>query len=227
MMSPAHRADFVAYYRVSTDRQGESGLGLEAQRKAIADFLNGGAWNLIGEFTEVESGKRSDNRPQLAAALDLCRRKRATLVIAKLDRLSRNVAFIATLLDSNVKVKCADMPEADRTMLQMLAVFAEHERRMISQRTKAALQAARARGVKLGGPNKRQMRAASKLGAARNRQLADEYASRMLPMLRELMNGGSSMSAAARLLNQRGIKTRKGCEWSAAQISNVLRRAAT
>jgi len=122
--STPHRGNFVAYYRVSTDRQGESGLGLDAQRKAVRDFLDGGSWGLIHEFTEIESGKRTDNRPQLAAALDACRKRKATLIIAKLDRLSRNVAFIAALLNSNVRFKCADMPEADRTFLQMVAVFA-------------------------------------------------------------------------------------------------------
>src|SRR3954467_1869811 len=139
---------FVAYYRVSTDRQGQSGLGLDAQRSAVAGFV--GARALIAEFTEVESGKRAD-RPQLAAALDLCRRQRAMLVIAKLDRLARNVAFIANLMESGVEFTAVDMPSANNLTLHILAAVAEHEREMISARTKAALAAAKARGMKLGG----------------------------------------------------------------------------
>src|SRR5450755_2665119 len=114
---------FISYFRVSTQKQGISGLGLDAQRKAVCDYLNGGSWQLAGEFVEVESGKRHDNRPQLRAALEACRRQRATLVIAKLDRLARNVAFISALLESKVRFVAVDMPEADVTMLQMMAVF--------------------------------------------------------------------------------------------------------
>ncbi len=129
-------AKYVAYYRVSTDRQGQSGLGLEAQRKAVMDYLNGGT--LLDSFTEVESGRRND-RPELAKALDLCRRKKATLVIAKLDRLARNVAFIANLMDANVDLVAVDMPQANRLTLHIMAAMAEHEAQAVSQRTKAAL----------------------------------------------------------------------------------------
>src|SRR6266566_9246307 len=123
----AHRGKFVAYFRVSTDRQGKSGLGLEAQREAVMDYLNGGSWQLVDEFTEVESGKHSD-RPQLAAALAACKKHRAKLVIAKLDRLSRNLAFIATLMDSGVEFVATDNPHATRLTLHILAAVAEHER---------------------------------------------------------------------------------------------------
>src|SRR4051812_31466483 len=136
---------FVAYYRVSTDRQGQSGLGLDAQRAAVAGFI--GTRGLVAEFTEVESGKRSD-RPQLAMALDLCRRKRTMLVIAKLDRLARNVAFIANLMESGVEFVAVDMPYANKLTLHILAAVAEHEREMISVRTKIALAAYKARGGK-------------------------------------------------------------------------------
>jgi DNA invertase Pin-like site-specific DNA recombinase len=139
----------VHAYRVSTDRQGESGLGLDAQRKLVADYLNGGSWTLSAEFTEVESGKRSD-RPQLAAALAMAKRLRAKLIVAKLDRLSRNVSFISALMDSGVEFIAADMPFANKMTLQVLAVFAEHERDVISARTKQALAAAKERGVQLG-----------------------------------------------------------------------------
>ncbi len=143
------RGKFISYLRVSTDKQGERGYGLDAQRKAVADYLNGGSWELLDEYVEIESGKRSD-RPKLAEALAACKRQRARLVIAKLDRLSRNVAFIATLMDGKVDFICCDFPSANRLTLHILAAVAEHEREMISQRTSAGLAAAKARGVKLG-----------------------------------------------------------------------------
>ena len=130
----------------------DSGLELEAQRKTVADYLNGGKWTLAAEFVEIESGKRSDNRPRLAAALAACKKQRAKLVVAKLDRLSRNMAFIATMMDSSVEFVAVDNPHATRLTLHILAAVAEHERMMISQRTKAALAAAKANGRKLGGP---------------------------------------------------------------------------
>jgi DNA invertase Pin-like site-specific DNA recombinase len=133
-----HSGKWVSYLRVSTDRQGQSGLGLEAQRQAVETYLNGGNWTLAAEFVEVESGKRSDNRPQLAAALAACKRLKAKLVVAKLDRLSRNMAFIATMMDSGVEFIAVDNPHATRLTLHILAAVAEHERTMISQRTKAA-----------------------------------------------------------------------------------------
>ena len=147
----AHRGKFVAYYRVSTNGQGQSGLGLEAQRESVLNYLNGGSWTLVGEFTEIESGKHAD-RPQLAAALVACKMQKAKLVIAKLDRLSRNLAFIANLLEAGTDFVAVDNPHANKAMVQMMAVFAEMERDAISKRTKEALAAARARGVKLGNP---------------------------------------------------------------------------
>ena len=139
----------VAYTRCSTQRQGISGLGLEAQQEAIERYAASIDQPVIATFTEIESGA-ARARPQLAAALDLCRRRKAVLLIARLDRLSRSLAFVAQLLDANVEIRAADIPSANRMMLQMLAVFAEHERQLISQRTKAALAAAKVRGVKLG-----------------------------------------------------------------------------
>lgn len=144
---------FVAYYRVSTARQGASGLGLDAQREAVARYLNGGEWELVGEFTETETGKGADalaKRPQLRAALELCKRRGATLIIAKLDRLARNVHFVSGLLETGCDFVAADMPQANKVMIQMHAVMAEWERDQISKRTKDALAAAKARGVKLG-----------------------------------------------------------------------------
>src|SRR5215207_4627522 len=140
---------FVSYLRVSTQEQGRSGLGLEAQRKAVADHLNGGRSELKAEFVEVESGKRGD-RPELAKAMAACRVHRATLVIAKLDRLSRNQAFLMSLRDAGVEFICADMPQANRMTIGIMAAVAEGEAEMISARTKAALAAAKARGKALG-----------------------------------------------------------------------------
>ena len=141
---------FVAYYRVSTDRQGASGLGLDAQRESVSRFV--GAGQLAAAFTEVESGRKDTNRPQLQAALTECRKRKATLLIARLDRLARNVAFIANLMESGVDFVAVDMPQANRLTIHILAAVAEHEREMISARTKAALAQAKARGTRLGNP---------------------------------------------------------------------------
>src|SRR5690242_7914082 len=145
------RDKLVAYYRVSTQKQGRSGLGLEAQRDSVARYVSGTRGKLVGEFTEIESGKRNDNRPKLSEALSLCRIHSATLLVAKLDRLARSVAFISALLESGAKVVAVDMPDADVTMLQIYSVMAEREAKAISARTRGALAAAKARGTKLGG----------------------------------------------------------------------------
>ncbi len=144
---------FIAYYRVSTQQQGRSGLGLDAQRASVMQYLNGGSWELSGEYTEVETGKGADaldKRPQLKAAIAACKQGKATLIIAKLDRLARNVHFITGLLESGIDFVCADMPQANKVMLQMYSIMAEWERDQISARTKAALQAAKERAVILG-----------------------------------------------------------------------------
>src|SRR4051812_23673287 len=143
-------SSFVAYYRVSTARQGRSGLGLEAQKKAVSDFLNGGPWQLLAEFVEIESGK-TDDPPELEQALATCELSGATLVVAKLDRLSRNLAFLAKLQDSGARFVAADMPEANELTIHIMAAVAQAERKAISTRTKEALAAAKARGVRLGG----------------------------------------------------------------------------
>jgi DNA invertase Pin-like site-specific DNA recombinase len=149
--------EFIAYYRVSTDRQGASGLGLAAQRQAVARFI--GAGHLVAEYTEVESGKKHRNRPQLLAALADCRKRRAVLLIARLDRLARNVAFIANLMESGVDFVAVDMPTANRLTIHILAAVAEHERETISTRTKAALAEAKRRGTRLGNPRLAEARA--------------------------------------------------------------------
>src|SRR4051794_18243920 len=141
---------FVAYYRVSTAKQGASGLGLEAQKTAVRDYLNGGSWRLAAEFTEIESGKR-DDRPELQKAISACRLYGARLVIAKLDRLSRDLHFLTGLERAGIQFVATDMPEANEMVVHMMAVIAQAERKMISARTKAALKAAKARGTVMGG----------------------------------------------------------------------------
>ena len=220
---PAQR--FVAYHRVSTARQGRSGLGLEAQRAAVLGYLNGGSWTLVEEFTEVESGKRSD-RPQLAAALAACRLHRATLVIAKLDRLARNVAFVSTLMESGIEFTAADFPQANRLTVHILAAVAEHEAKAISDRTKSALAAAKARGVTLGGYRGRSgtsadlERARAVRTAAANQRAAD-----LTGTITALRNAGvTSQGAIAEGLNARGITAPRGGAWSAVQVRRVLER---
>jgi DNA invertase Pin-like site-specific DNA recombinase len=210
---------FVAYYRVSTKQQGASGLGLDAQKEAVARWLDGGRWRLIGEFTEVESGKRND-RPKLADALRACKLYGAKLIIAKLDRLARNVAFISNLMESGVEFVAVDFPEANRLTVHILAAVAEHEREMISQRTKAALAAAKARGVRLGNPNL-QPGTNTKRATERKITQADEFAARVLPVAREI--GGSYQSIAA-ALNERGIGSSRGGRWHAASVMRLLKR---
>jgi DNA invertase Pin-like site-specific DNA recombinase len=214
-------ARFIAYYRVSTDKQGRSGLGLEAQQRTVRDNVRVWAGELAAEFTEVESGKRND-RPQLAAALAACRKQRAVLCIAKLDRLARNVAFIANLMDSGVDFVAVDMPNANRLTLHVMAAFAEHEREAISARTKAALAAARARGVRLGAPDPS---SAGAVGRERLRGRADRFAANVLPIVEEIRRAGAStFTAIAEALNARGVRTARGGQWHAATVRNVLQR---
>ena len=220
---PKHSGKWFSYLRVSTDKQGKSGLGLESQRKAVADFLNGGRWELLSEFVEVESGSRN-NRPQLAAALAACKKHKAKLVIAKLDRLARNVNFVSGLMETGIKFVAADMPFANKLTIHILAAVAEHEREAISARTKAALAAAKARGVKLGGPK---LRLAQLNGAIANKAEADRFASNTLPLIREAQKiGASSLRAIAKVLNDRGVRTARGGKWAAPQVRDILRRAA-
>lgn len=205
---------YIAYYRVSTDRQGKSGLGLDAQKTAVLAFLNG--QTPIAEYVEVESGRKK-NRPQLTAALATAKKQKATLVIAKLDRLARNVAFISSLMESGVDFVAADMPNANRLTVHILAAVAEHEREMISQRTKAALAVAKKRGVRLG-----------KTGIAlakHNRDIADDRAKTLKPIIEELTAAGiTSRRGLAEALNQRGVKTPMGAKWHPTSIQRTLDR---
>jgi DNA invertase Pin-like site-specific DNA recombinase len=216
----------VAYYRVSTDRQGRSGLGLDAQRKAVADHLAGAPGALVAEFTEVESGRLND-RPQLAAAMAACRLHRATLVIAKLDRLSRDAHFLLGLQRASVEFVAADMPDANRMTVGIMAIIAQHEREQISARTKAALAAAKARGTVLGTPrNLRNSAVGAARGNAAKAARAAERAADLAPAIAELRAGGAaSLRALAAGLNARGIPAARGGVWSAAQVRRVLERA--
>lgn len=218
----AHSGRFVAYFRVSTDKQGKSGLGLEAQRQAVTQYLNGGSWSLVGEFTEVESGKRNE-RVELVKALAACKRQKAKLVIAKLDRLSRNVAFLAALMDRGVDFVACDNPHANTLTIHILAAVAQHEREMISQRTKDALRAAKRRGTKLGNPKLDDVRARAVTAVKAE---ANRFAKNVAPIIREIGSSGvASNRGIARALNARGVATARGGAWTAVQVGAILRRA--
>jgi DNA invertase Pin-like site-specific DNA recombinase len=209
---------FVIYLRVSTGRQGESGLGLEAQREAVSRYVASVGGKVIGEYVEVESGKRND-RPVLMQSIAACRRESATLLIAKLDRLSRSVHFIAGLMESKVPFVAVDMPFATPLLLHVMAAFAQHEREQISLRTKAALAAAKARGVQL-GVNGRVL-------AGRNRADADAFAHTMAEAVSELRAAGATtLHALADGLNVRGVKTREGARWTPQTVHRLVTRLA-
>ena len=214
-------AEFIAYYRVSTSGQAQSGLGLEAQKQAVLDFINGNGDQIVAEFTEVESGKRCD-RPQLTNALDRCRGTGAKLVIARLDRLARNAAFLLTLRDSGVEFVAADMPDANRLTVGIMALVAEDEAERISQRTKAALAAAKARGVKLGGIRSWE---AVNTSISRRTCAADTHAASVAPIIMEIRAAGiSSLEGIAQALQARGIPTARGGRWRAQTVRNVILR---
>lgn len=213
---------FVAYYRVSTDKQGRSGLGLDAQKAAVMGYLNGGQWSLVEEFIEVESGKRTD-RPELDKAIRAAKRHKATLIIAKLDRLARNVYFIAKLMNDGVEFVAADMPMANRLTVHILAAVAEHEREMISMRTKAALAAAKARGIRLGSPDPGK---GARKGAAATKALADAFAANVLPVIREIQKAGiTTTRGIAKALDARGVRTARGGSWGPSTVAYILARA--
>ena len=212
----------IAYIRVSTDKQGKSGLGLEAQEQAIASYAASQGVTVSETFIEVESGK-NNHRPELKRALKLAKRTKSTLVIAKLDRLSRNAAFLLTLRDSGVEFVAADNPEANRLTIGILAVIAEHEREMISERTKAALAAAKARGIKLGNPNgfSEDHR---KAGPAARKQLAQEFTQRIAHWFEKTAH--LSLREAAKTLNEEGVETPRGGFWSPSTVRAARRRMA-
>jgi DNA invertase Pin-like site-specific DNA recombinase len=230
-MNGVVRDRFVAYYRVSTKRQGASGLGLDAQKTAVQNYLNGGSCELLKEFTEVESGKSDGNRPKLHDALHLCKLTGARLIIAKLDRLSRDVEFLARLQKSRTKFVAVDMPEANELVVHIMAAMAQYERQRISERIKAALAEAKRRGTKL-GPQPAGVAAIIKHGkrgralalAAKARK-ADAFAQDVQPIIKTLQaEGVTSTPALASALNERGIQSARGFRWTPAGVGRVLRR---
>jgi DNA invertase Pin-like site-specific DNA recombinase len=214
---------YIAYYRVSTAQQGQSGLGLDAQREQVRAFLSVRGWPPFAEYVEVESGKKND-RPELQKALNHCRLAGATLCIAKLDRLGRNVHFISGLMESGVDFVAADAPDKDRFMLHVRAAFAEEEARKISERTKAALAAAKAKGTRLGNPNGWGGRVYGD-GAQAVRQQADGRAKALLPIIRRMREAGDSFQTVAAKLAEQGIQTARGGQWSATQVMRIMVRA--
>lgn len=217
---------FIAYYRVSTDKQGKSGLGFQAQKDAVMKYLDGGGWELIADFTEIETGKGAnalEKRPELQKALSLAKKEKATLIIGKLDRLARNVHFISGLLESGVSFVCADMPDADRTMIQMMSVFAEFEARKISQRTKEALKVKKdqleVEGKRLGNPDPD----TASMTKVRSEK-ADANAEKIRDLLTTWKTNGMSQREMADELNRLGLTTSRGGLWQQAQVQRTLSR---
>ena len=226
----------IAYYRVSTKKQGRSGLGLEGQKEAIAQHMSQHGGQLLSEYTEVETGK-SKTRSELAKAVAHAKRSKATLVVAKLDRLARNVAFTSALMESRVEFLACDNPHANKFTIHILAAVAEHEAEQISQRTKAALAAAKRRGVKLGserpghwdGREQRRLnglRKAREAAAEANRAAFHQEYADLFPVVVELKEKGQSLQSIADELNDMGHTTRRGKLWNRMQVSRVLKRAA-
>ena len=220
---------FVSYLRVSTDRQGKSGLGLDAQRQSVAAYLNGGEWQLVAEIVEIETGKDND-RPQLAKALGRCRLTGATLVVAKIDRLARNARFLLSVVEGSGDggVVFCDLPNlppgpVGKFMLTQMAAVAELEAGLISQRTKAALGAAKARGKVLGGW-RGGPKVDGRLGAAANHDNADAFAHKLETILGEFQERGLSLRQMAADLTAQGVQTPRDGQWSAAAVRSVLLR---
>jgi DNA invertase Pin-like site-specific DNA recombinase len=212
---------FVTYFRVSTQRQGLSGLGLDAQRETVRQFLHGGDAQVVGEFVEVESGRKSDGgRPELRSALALAKAKGATLLVAKLDRLSRSVAFVSALMESKVRFTACDMPEANELTIHILAAVAEHEAKRISQRTKDALAAAKARGVILGAAGAANLRPNVEARQAE----AQEFVNRLAGLFMGFKARKLSQRMMVGELNGLGLKAPRGGAWSLSQVQTVIKR---
>jgi DNA invertase Pin-like site-specific DNA recombinase len=219
----------VSYIRVSTAQQGRSGLGMEAQRSAIARFAEAEGYELVREFVEVETGKGSDaldRRPQLTAALAVARKQHCSVVVAKLDRLSRDVHFISGLMAHRVAFLVAELgPDVDPFVLHLYAALAEKERALISERTKRALAAAKDRGVTLGGPKLPEAREIAQASIKAN---ADRHAANVLPLIREAQrHGATTLRDIAAALNARGVSTARGGQWHATSVKNMLERGQT
>lgn len=212
---------YIGYFRVSTDKQGLAGNGMDSQRQIVRRFVESQNGILEMEFSEVESGKYSDtDRPQLAAALDYCKRNKATLVIAKLDRLARNAEFLLRLQNSGVDFVCCDCPNADRFTVGILALVAQRERELISERTRLGLAAAKTKGVKLGTPNPEKAVAAM---VEANKSAKTEFIGRVKPLIQEIQAAGvKTLQGIADCLNRRGIPTRSGKTWHPSTVRNII-----
>jgi DNA invertase Pin-like site-specific DNA recombinase len=215
---------FISYLRVSTQIQDKSGLGLEAQRAAVSGFLNGRSWELMAEFVEVESGE-NDQRPKLVTAINRCWLTGATLLVAKLDRLSRDAAFLMSLSKSGIDIRACDLPEANTMMFGIMAVIAQHEREAISKRTKEALTAAQARGTIMGGYRGGKLPDAGKASAARVAK-ADAFAAMVGPMIQAMKADRLSLDQIADKLTEDRINTVRGGQWTKTAVKNVLDRLA-
>jgi len=214
---------YIAYYRVSTKMQGESGLGLEAQERAVSSFLATNEGTLLSSFQDIESGSHND-RKGLQNALKQCKFTGATLLIARLDRLSRNAGFLLSLRDSEIDFIACDLPLANRFTVGIYSLLAEEEKRLISQRTKSALQSAKARGVKLGGLREGAFGGNSELGVKALKKQADAFAQEVFPFIEPLVGQGLSLNAIAKELNSQNIKTSRGGIWTAKAVQRVIAR---
>lgn len=215
-------AKFISYSRVSTDKQGQDGYGMAAQEAAIAAYVEHAGGELVETFVEVESGTKAASNPELDAALNRCRKEGATLLVAKLDRLARNVAFTSALMESGVDFVVANMPGADKFRLHIEAAVAEEERRRISIRTKEGLRMAKARGVVLGNPR---IHTAAAAGRQKNAKLADDFARSMHPLISGLQSSGlTTLRAIADGLNNRSIRTRHGKNWRPNSVKQLKDR---
>lgn len=227
---------YIVYYRVSTVKQEASGLGMEGQRAAVDSYIAQFGGEVVGEYVEVESGSK-DDRPQLKVARAMAKATGATLLVARMDRLSRDAAFLGSLLKSGIELAACDMPHATTLLWHVRAAVAEEERRLISERTSAALQAAKKRGKKLGWAmesRKGQAKAASEKGAAKGgaksgevrSKAADDHASAVWPIVEDLVAKGASLRQIAGALNDKGITTPRGKQWQATSVRNLLARVA-
>lgn len=215
--------NFIAYYRVSTTKQEISGLGLAAQKEMVRKYLDGGSWEVLNEFKEIESGKK-DNRPELLKAIKLCQLKNAKLVVSKLDRLSRDIHFITSLQKSGIKFVVAENPDMNELTVHIFAAMAQHERKLISKRTKEALAQAKKRGVKLGNPA---ILAGGQIAGSGNTtnarlvktEMANDYALKMKDIIEDIKNAGfTSLRGIADELNNLGFTTRRDMKWTANSV---------
>lgn len=217
--------NFVSYLRVSTTKQGVNGLGIEGQRQSIETYLNGGDWNILKEFVEVESGKKND-RKELQKAINFCRNTSSTLIISKLDRLSRNVAFVSSLMESKIDFVCCDMPDANRLTIHIIAALAEWEREQISIRTKAALKVLKSKGVKLGNDNLTQEDRlnGSKSSSISRSKTSTDFALTMYGIIKVKRDEGLSLRGICQFLNDEGYRTSRKGEWKPNTVKRVIEK---